>query len=240
MRSYWLKIFLGAFAVFMIGMIGITLVRTGIATVNQVVEGEGPLEIPLPFVPFVLDNERLGTVQRVVLQRDAPRRVSSVELVVDVGDTLLARGLEECRLVADFEGRSGEPGVSIRAGKDHRSPFHCLPGDSTPPDLVEFGQAVFEPGEVRVPLYLTQDLVAELKEGFAGDSAAALSASQADSIAQAARRQVDSALAEAGLRSESAGRVGRRLGDSLRAAARARVDSAARLMREMADSGPAR
>ncbi len=240
MRNYWLKIFLGAFAIFAVGMIITTVVRGVMDRVKQVVASEGPLEIPLAFVPFVLGDERLGTIKGVVLQRDAPRRVSSVELRVDVGDTLLAQGLQECRLAADFEGRPGEPGVNIRAGKDSGTPFRCLTGDSVPADLVEFGEAILEPGEVRIPLYLKQDLVAELREGLAGDSAAALSASEADSIAEETRRQVDSALAEVGLGGESAGRAGRRLGDSLRAAARARLDSLRRSLDDMADSMPGR
>lgn len=237
MRNYWLKILFGAFAIFVVGMLGVTLVRTGISTVNRVVEGEGPLEIPLAFVPFTLGGERLGTIQRIVIQRDMPRQVSSVDLVVDVGDSLVAQGLEGCRLAADFESRPDQPGISVEAGKDARSPFRCLAGDSTPPEFVEFGQVVFEPGEISAPLYLTQDLVAELKEGFAGDSAAFLTDEETDSIAAETRREVDAALAEAGLSRDSA-QLGRRLRDSLLGVARARLDSARRGLEEVADTNP--
>ena len=43
MRNYWLKILLGALGVFAVGMIGVTIVRSGIAKVNSVVHS--PIEI---------------------------------------------------------------------------------------------------------------------------------------------------------------------------------------------------
>ena len=42
--------------------------------------GTGPLTIPLPFVPFQLDGNKLGTVEHLVVNREAPKKVSSVEL----------------------------------------------------------------------------------------------------------------------------------------------------------------
>ncbi|HEX6106266.1 MAG TPA: hypothetical protein VFZ26_11830 [Gemmatimonadales bacterium] len=224
MRNYWLKILLGAFAIFAIGMVGVTLIRSGAAHVRGMVEGDDPLTIPLAFIPFTLEGERLGTVKRLVVYRSEPQRVSGVEVYIDVGDSLMAQGLSECRLAADLEGKRSDGGVNIEAGRGSEQVFSCLAGDSVPADLSEFGEAVFDPGEVRVPLYLHNDLVAELQEGFAGDSAM-ITAADADSIAAEARRQVDSALAEAGLSRDAAGPRGRRLGDSLRAAARARLDS---------------
>ncbi|HUF36700.1 MAG TPA: hypothetical protein VMN37_12165 [Gemmatimonadales bacterium] len=243
MRNYWLRIFLGAFAIFAIGMVGVTLIRGGMARVHHVVKGDGPIEIPLAFIPFILGGERLGTMQRVVLHRETPRRVREVEVRIDLGDSLLARGLSGCRLASNFEDRNGSHGVQLRAARDSGGIFYCLPGDSTPADLVEFGEAVFQPGEVRVPLYLHRDLVTDLLEGFDPDSTATFSPVDADSIATEARRQVDSALAAAGLATESAGRVGRagrRLGDSLRAAARAQVDSVREELRQLADTLPTR
>ena len=100
MRSYWLKILLGAFGVFAVGMIGVSLVRGGIAKVNSVVEGEGPITIPLGLIPFVLGGERLGKLDQVTLNRDSPSHVSDVELQVDLSDSLLAQGLSGCRLAA--------------------------------------------------------------------------------------------------------------------------------------------
>ena len=237
MRNYWMKIFLGAFAIFAIGMIGVTLVRSGIAKVNAVVEGDDPIELPLGFIPFTLAGERLGTLDRLVLVRDAPRRVTAVELSVELTDTLVAQGLSGCRLAAHFEGRPGEPGVNIRARREGAGAFSCLPGDSTPADLVEFGEAVFEPGEIRVPLYLQRDLVEELQTGFGEDTTMAFTPEQVDSITEAARRQVDSAFAAAGLTAPEHRETLRRFADSLREAALAQADSIRRA--EMADPAEA-
>ena len=138
MRNYWLKILLGAFGIFAVGMIGVTIVRSGVAKVNSVVHSDEPITIPLGLVPFVLAGERLGKLDHVTLYRESPNHVSEVELTVNLADSLLAQGLSGCRLVANIEGDNREPGVNIRVGKDsanHHS-FRCLPEDSVPPDLV--------------------------------------------------------------------------------------------------------
>ncbi len=238
MRKYWLRILIGAFAIFAIGMIGVTLVRTGIAKVNSVVDSDDPLTIPLAFVPFVLNGERLGNLEEVVINRDTPRQVRSVELEIDLSDSLLALGLSGCRLTANFESDPREPGLNIRTSHRDRNAFSCLPGDSTPAGLVEFGEAIFQPGEVRVPLYLQQELVTELHEALAEDSTAA--ESRTDSLAELAELRSDSAVEALAENAGSLGRAGRRLGDSLREAARRQVDSAQVELGRMADTVPRR
>jgi hypothetical protein len=233
MRNYWLRIFLGAFAIFIVGMIGVSLVRGGMHRVHEVVEGQGPLTIPLAFVPFNVGGERLGTVQRVVLQRSEPGRVGSVEVHIDLGDSLVAQGLSGCLLAANFQGGPEEKGVNVQVGRDSTGPFACLAPDSIPEDMTEFGEAILQPGDVTVPLYLHDDLVTELEEGFTHDTATTVV--NADSISAEARREVDAALTKAGMSADSIGRMGRRLGDSLRKAGLARRDSLAQLDR-MADS----
>ena len=111
-------------------------------------------------------------------------------------------------------------GVNIRVGKDStdQNAFACLTGDSTPPDFEEFGTAIFNPGEVEVPLLLPVSLVAELQSlDFDHDSAGADSLGQinvpGDSIAAKVEREIDSAM------------LGRRPGESRRAATRRFADS---------------
>ena len=87
MRNYWMRIALGAAAIFVVGMIGVSLVRRGLGTVHGVVHGSGPISIPLAFIPFQLHGDKLGTLQRVTLQREAPNRVTSVELEVKLSDS---------------------------------------------------------------------------------------------------------------------------------------------------------
>jgi hypothetical protein len=220
MRNYWLKILLGALGVFAVGMIGVTIVRSGIAKVNSVVESDDPITIPLGLVPFVLAGERLGKLDHVTLYRETPNHVSGVELTVDLTDSLLAQGLSGCRLVANLEGDERERGVNLRVGRDgtERNAFSCLTADSTPADFVEYGEAIFNPGEVQVPLLLPADLVSELqnldfnRDQAMGDSLGEINL-PADSIAAAVERELDSAG------------LGRRAGESRAAATRRFADS---------------
>jgi hypothetical protein len=224
MRNYWLKILLGALGIFVLGMVGVTIVRSGIAKVNSVVEGDGPISIPLGLIPFVLSGERLGNLDRVTLHRESPSRVNAVELEVNLNDSLLAQGLSGCRLAANFEGDNNARGVNIRVGRDRDGAFQCLREDSTPPDLLEFGVAVFRPGDVEVPLLLPADVVTELQSlefavdsagAAAGDSGAQIRVPNADSIRADVARQLE--------RVDSIRSSSRRFADSIRAEARKRM-----------------
>jgi hypothetical protein len=225
MRNYWLKILLGALGIFAVGMIGVTIVRSGIAKVSSVVEGDGPISIPLGLIPFVLEGERLGNLERVTLNRDSPERVTDVQLEIDLADSLLAQGLSGCRLAAIFEGDSAKGGVNVKVGRDHGDrAFQCFREDSTPPELVEYGVATFQPGDVEVPLLLPADLVADLQSlDFGGDSAGMAAG---DSIADIAVPNTDSIRVHVERRLERAERIrssSRRFADSIRAEARKRL-----------------
>jgi hypothetical protein len=239
MRNYWIRIVLGALAVFAVGMVGVTLVRGGMAKVHNVVEGDGPINIPLAFIPFTLDGQKLGTLDRVTLNRDSPRHVSSVELAVDLSDSLMAQGLQGCRLMANLDSDPERPGIDIHRGSFSSGAFHCLGGDSVPPEFVEFGQVVFQPGSVRTPLFLTRDLVHDLQQSgvpVAADSASEAVEEQADSIAEEAERQGDSIEQSASRMADSIQRRFKGFGDSLRAEGLRRGDSIKQAMRQMADS----
>jgi hypothetical protein len=247
MRNYWLKILLGALAVFGVGMIGVTLARRGIAGVERVVASDQPLTIPLGLVPFELQGERLGKLDHVTLIRKSPQEVTAVELEINLADSLVARGLAGCRLVANMETR-GDSGIDIRVGPHASTVFYCAgPDDSTTADLLEYGHATLQPGDIEVPLLLTRDVVKELQHlDFGKGAPRNATADQADSIAQAAQERADSievavqrALQQSGegrRRALDSVKVGAlRLGDSLRAvglrqaeAGRRQADSARR------------
>ena len=59
MRNYWVRIALGALGIFAVGMIGLTLVHRGLAKVNDVVTGKGPISIPLSLIPFQSEVEKI-------------------------------------------------------------------------------------------------------------------------------------------------------------------------------------
>jgi hypothetical protein len=234
MRNYWMRIALGALGIFAVGMIAVTLVRRGLARVNDVVEGSGPISIPLAIIPFQLNGNKLGKLQRLVLYRETPKKVSSVQLEVKLDDALLARGLEGCRLAAnlDSEERHG-PGIHVRTGGWNKGTFWCSK-EGADSGLVEFGHAVFRPGEVTVPLLLPQDLVDDLRKGdFSDDSD---SAGIADSISEAVEARADSIAEAAEQKADSITTQSERLADSLRAEGQRRADSARGRVQEMADS----
>ncbi len=170
MRNYWLRIALGALAIFIVGMIGVTLARQGVGRVRHVVEGSGPISVPLAFIPFHLNGQKLGTVSRVVLLREAPKQISAVQLEAKVRDSAVARGLAGCRLTANLDkdrrrATSASGPATSRAGV-----FTCLHAGDSAPGFQEFGRAIFQPGNVTVPLLLPDDMVNDLREGHFDDS----------------------------------------------------------------------
>jgi hypothetical protein len=252
MRNYWLKILLGALAVFAVGMIGVTLARRGIAGVERVVASDQPLTIPLSLVPFELQGERLGKLDHVTLFRKSPQEVTAVELEVNLADSLVARGLAGCRLVANMEAR-GDSGIDIRVGRHASTVFYCAgPGDSAQTDLLEYGHAVLQPGEVEIPLLLPRDVVKELQHlDFGKGAPSEATAEQADSIAEAAQERADSielavqrALERSGVDRrraiDSIKSGARRLGDSLRAAGMRQAEEGRRQAEDMRQADSAR
>lgn len=243
MRNYWLRIVLGAVAIFCVGMIGISLTRRGVGRVRGVVQGSGPLSIPLAFVPFNLDGSKLGSVDKLVLFRDAPKRISAVEIQIKLNDSLLAGGLEGCRLAANLDKDSGGRGVQIRAGQFSRGVFSCLTGHDSSAGFREFGRAFFHPGGVSVPLLLPSDMVDDLKKGdfnSADEDSSGRAEERADSIQNAMEARGDSVAAAAEQRADSIVARTDRLVDSLRREGKRRADSTRRVHTRMADSLPRR
>jgi hypothetical protein len=238
MRSYWMRILLGAVAIFAIGMIGVTFYRRSAEKVHEVVAGAGPLSIPLPFVPFELDGNRLGKVERLVVNRDAPKKVSSVDLEVKLDDSLVAQGLAGCRLAANVESDTSNPrDLNVHVSRKGREAFFSCAGDDS--SLVEFGTVHLSPGDLTVPLLIPESLADQLRSGnweSGPDSADAL-AEHAESLAGRGERSADSMERRQDVRAESLAAAGRRLGDSLRRVGQLRADS---VLRELADSLPRR
>ena len=239
MRSYWMRILLGAAAVFAVGMIIVTIVRHAKESVSAVVMSSEPLTIPLPFVPFELDGTKLGQLERLVVNRDAPKKVSSVDLEVKLDDSLLVQGLAGCRLAANLESDSAKPGdVNIRAHRmDDKAFFFCAKSDS---GLVEFGTVNLEPGDVTVPLLVPETLAQDLRAGNWGDhengDSVDLLAERAESLATKAEERADSLAAREERRAAARRVAGSRLGDSLRRAGLRRADSLRTALGQMADS----
>jgi hypothetical protein len=243
MRTYWLRILLGALAVFAVGMIGITFARRTRDKVTAVVTGSGPLSIPLPFVPFELEGNKLGQLERLVVNREAPKKVSSVDLEVKLDDSLLVQGLAGCRLAANLESDSSKSGdINFRSHRlEDQAFFFCAKSDS---GLVEFGTVKLAPGDVTVPLLVPVSLAEQMRAGRWGDhdaDSADVLAERAESLAGKAEEAADSIAELAGQRAAASARaMSSRLGDSLRAAGKLRAESLHTALGRMADSLKAR
>jgi hypothetical protein len=230
MRNYWLRIALGALAIFTVGMIGVSLAKQGVGRVRGVVEGSGPITLPLAFIPFQLNGQKLGTVSRVVLLRESPKQISAVELEAQVRDSAVARGLEGCRLAADFDSDHRSSRKRRHGGSLGPGVFSCLRAGDSIPGMQEFGRAIFQPGNVTVPLLLPSDMVNDLREGQfdsdSEDSVGAAAKAVADSIGAEAETRADSIADAAESRADSIVAHSRKLVDSLREEGQRRADSA--------------
>ena len=233
MRNDWLRILVGALIIFAIGMIGVTLIRHGMVKVNDVVHGSGPISLPIAFIPFEIGGNKLGKLDRVVLERTAPKNISSVHVDVNLNDPLVAQGLSECKLAANFDAsEEHSKGIHIRTGKGREGTFRCLAGADSDSTMVEFGQAVLHPGEVTLALYLPKDLVNELQTGnFLSDSS-----EKADSISEAMEALSDSISEATEAKVDSVREQNDKLAESLRVVGRKRVDSIKVAALKLADS----
>jgi Arc/MetJ-type ribon-helix-helix transcriptional regulator len=232
MRTYWIKILLGAFGIFVVGMLGVHLARKGMQKAHLVVTGKGPISIPLGFVPFNLGGSKLGTIDRVTLLRDAPKHVTAVALELKLDDPMVAQGLAGCRLAANLDSEKHRHGFQVNGGQWGEGTFVCLHSDSASPDFVEYGHALLNPGNVTIPLLLPSDMANDLAKGdFDSDSEEV-----ADSIAEAAEAQADSAAQLAEQRAESIGRAEGERGRATGEAARRQTERITRDMNRMADS----
>ncbi len=233
MRNYWFRILVGALIIFAIGMIGVTLIRHGMGKVNDVVHGTGPISLPIAFIPFEIAGNKLGKLDRVVLERTAPKKISSVRVDVNLSDSLVAQGLSQCKLAANFDAsEEHSKGIHIKTGKGNEGTFRCLADGDSDSTVVEFGQAVLHPGEVTLALYLPKDLVNELQTGnFLSDSS-----DKADSISEAMEALSDSISEATEAKADSMREENDKLAESLRVVGRKRVDSIKVAALKLADS----
>ncbi|MFL5491930.1 MAG: hypothetical protein ACJ8AV_10950, partial [Gemmatimonadales bacterium] len=195
------------------------------------------------FIPFHLNGQKLGTVSRVVLLREAPKQISAVQLEARVRDSAVARGLAGCRLTANLDEDETPGNMHIPTGKRAAGVFTCLHSGDSAPGFQEFGRATFQPGNVTVPLLLPDDMVNDFREGHfddsdVQDSIGAAAEAQAESIGDAAEARADSIAEAASNRADSIMANRQRLVDSLREEGQRRADSARSAGRESRNRNP--
>jgi hypothetical protein len=219
MRNYWLRILLGALAIFVVGMVGVTLARQGVGRVRGVVEGSGPITLPVAFVPFKLDGEKIGTIQRVKIFRNAPNQVRSINVQVQLADSVSPGRLDPCILVAEgFDRMNSQTTVLCSTAEDTVGENLARVGD------IQLGKT-----NRSFRLYMPREDIQELTDSdvvfVGGDSGGIPPMINEDSITAAAERQAESVV-EAQQRSDSA--EARQSRQTVRRSRRLMADSAAR------------
>jgi hypothetical protein len=187
MRNYWLRIIVGAVAVFCVGMVGVTLARQGIGRVRGVVEGSGPISLPVAFLPFKLDGEKIGTIQRIRINRNAPNQVRSVEVTVRLADSVSPGRLDPCILVAQgFDQMNSETTVLCSNAED-----------TVGEDLTAVGAINLRHTDRSFRLYMPRDDLREMTDSdfvFVGEDSADVHERRVDSIVNASERLTDSIM----------------------------------------------
>ena len=165
MRSYWFKICLGALGIFAVGMIGVAIVRSGVAKVNSVVHSDEPITIPLGLVPFAIAGERLGKLDHVTLYRESPDQVSEVELTVNLADSLSRGDSPAAGWSPTSRGTTASAGSTSASAKTARTRTRSAASPAIPRRPTSWNSAPpsSTPARCKVPLLLPVSLVTELQ-----------------------------------------------------------------------------
>jgi hypothetical protein len=204
MRSYWVKILLGALAIFAVGYGAVWVVRSQVVRVRHTITSSDPITLPLAFLPFVLDGVKLGTYRGIQIVRSAPKTVTEVHIRVRLGDSVTAARFDGCQLTTQ-NSASFSPEEGLR----------CVTTAAADSGLIPFGDVTLElrgAGNIVLPLLLDSAVVADITGagaeqtvGELGRIEAAAAAAQADSIAAKVRGMEDSirAAVEAKVRAKT-------------------------------------
>jgi hypothetical protein len=232
MQRYWVRIAVGALAVFAVGMVCISLMHNAIANVKALAKSDRPIGIPLALLPFRVAGEELGTVRRLELLRSSPQEVSGVRLTVRLKDSTHIESLRDCVVTLlghqVFGGREG---------------FVCSsPADSVAEHLEKIGEIVVEPGGLVRALLVPGDHAANWRADLYDTAAARgeLEALQAERLADSTARAVvvsaDSARAVIDIQADSSRSLVQIHADPHGATPRIRNRAGSNLVRLRADS----
>jgi hypothetical protein len=229
MRHYWLKIALGALAVFLVGMLGVTVVRRGMTHAKHFANSTDPIDIPIAFVPFKLNGERLGTINRIVLRRSSPKQISGADLGVSLADSVGPERLMQCIIVAERIDRIND-----------KSTFRCADAvDTAGKELVGAGvlRVTAHGRSETIPYLAVRKELEDFRDHSPGGSSLADSLeSRADSIAELRDAQADSIEAAAEAQANALSAAQEAKADSIRAAAERRANALRASVRRLRDS----
>lgn len=190
MRSYWVKILVGALVIFAIGMIIKSAVHRVKREVTYVSKGSGPITTPLFFVPFELAGRRLGTFRQLTIYRDTLQKPTAVGLTISLGDSAAPGDLAPCVLAL----------LPDSASNFNPTRFSCLKAaDTAALKLAQFGMLRLRSLPDSYPLFAPAAQVEEIRNSWGHRMNAVDSAEQVrnDSLSEAIHAQIDSTMQHA-------------------------------------------
>jgi hypothetical protein len=144
MRSMWVRIGVGAGLVFGVGMMFMTLGRQVKAQVSQAMTTGGRVSVPLSILPFHVDHNKVGSIKRIDVNRDASG-ARQVHVVTRISAAVDKEWLSGCLLQVDGPNSDGF--------------FSCVPADDArAAELVTIGEVTFEPGGFSRPIVVSREV----------------------------------------------------------------------------------
>ncbi|MGH7586644.1 MAG: hypothetical protein ACREMH_10380 [Gemmatimonadales bacterium] len=156
MTRYWLKIGVGALVVFLVGLVVWSIVERGRDEVASFFSTDRPITLPLlGIVPFSVDGNEAGRIQRITFMRDAPKQISGVIIQVKNGGSIPPLAFEDCAFTVD------DP-----LHVDEHTQFRCLAEDSALAVLQPFGEVHFvgKHGTMSRMIVLPADVIEKLRD----------------------------------------------------------------------------
>lgn len=145
MNKLWIRIGLGAAFVFASGMFVFTLGRQVKQAVVGKMEHGGRFQVPLSMLPFEVNDERVGSIESVDVQKSG-HHVKNVRFVVKLADPDRLAEFENCLFAVDGPRRDGF--------------FSCIPeGSEEASEYKTVGEIHLQPTGLVRPLVVANDHV---------------------------------------------------------------------------------
>ncbi|MES2123835.1 MAG: hypothetical protein V4503_04015 [Gemmatimonadota bacterium] len=160
--KYWFRIVLGMLAIFAAGMLVRSAAHKGKTMVDDIAHGSGPITVPLLGMPFRLGGAEIGSLQRLRIERSAPKMIAGFHLYATVEDSVAADRFSDCRLT-----------VTDANNIDEHTSFSCATADdSARQSLVPFGTVRLAPSGRELVLLIPDSVRRDIqKDGqMRGDS----------------------------------------------------------------------
>jgi len=148
MRNLWVRIGLGAAAVFAGGMFFVVLGRQVKSSVSTAMHDGGRISIPLSLLPFHVDQDKVGSISEITVRRDASAGTKHIRIVVRMKDGAATARYADCLFQV--------------GSQDHQGFFGCVHQDTPEAaDLVRIGELTMEPSGVSRPVVISRSSAQE-------------------------------------------------------------------------------